>query len=92
MSRKIIYTISFLDSLYEIQKYIQKDSNKRAKDFVNFIKSKLDNLKLFPKRGRYVENEMYIYQLHENYYLSYFVKEENIYLLYVGHVKFRIKK
>ncbi len=87
MSREVIFTIPFLDSLSEIRNYIKEDSEISAEKFVSNIKSKINNLKKFPHLGKQVNRNLYQYFLNKNYLIYYIIIDSKIFILSIKHVK-----
>ena len=87
MPKKLKYTTNSLTCLQDIARYIKKDSNKRAIDFINDIKTQIKKLKTFPKLGVEIEDNCRKLLVNKNYKIIYEVVSDDINILYVGNIK-----
>jgi len=85
--RKISYSPNSLNSINQIRKYITKDSQKRAENFVNKLISRISNLKQFPYLGIKIEGNKYIYLIDKNYLIKYKIDKNTIYVLTIKNIK-----
>ncbi len=85
--RKISYSPNSLNSINQIRKYITKDSQKRAENFVNKLIDRISNLKQFPYLGVKIEENKYVYLIDKNYLVKYRIEKETIYILTIKNIK-----
>ncbi len=88
---EIIYTPFAYLNLGEILNYVGNDSRTRAEQFVLDLKNKVNSLKLYPKLGKQITSDKYIYLVHKNYFIIYKIEKNNIYIISVNHVKNKAK-
>ena len=91
MSKRIVLSTLASQNIGEISKFIEEDSSFRAKKFILEIKKKIFDLILFPKLGKQIDNERYIYLIHKNYFIIYKIEKDIIYVISVKNVKNKVK-
>lgn len=84
---EIIYTPVAYLNFEQILIYVRNDLKNRAEQFILDLKNKIDNLSLFPNLGKQVDKNLYLYTIHKNYIIYYLIKENNIFILFIKHVK-----
>ena len=87
--RKISYSHNSLNSINQIRKYITKDSQKRAENFVNKLIFRISNLKQFPYLGVKIEENKYVYLIDKKYLVKYRIEKETIYILTIKNIKLK---
>ncbi len=87
--RKISYSLNSLNSINQIRKYITKDSQKRAENFVNKLIFRISNLKQFPYLGVKIEENKYVYLIDKKYLVKYRIEKETIYILTIKNIKLK---
>ena len=85
----VIINISIRIELDNIYNYIQLDSKDRAEKFVNNILDEIENLILFPEKGRVIP-ELNLNHFRElivnNYRILYRIEKETIFILAILHM------
>ncbi len=87
MPKKIIYTTDSSKCLIQIMDYISKDSLLKAEKFIYEITIKIRNLSKFPKLGKLLIENNYVYLVNQNYLVYYKIENSKIFILSVKHVK-----
>lgn len=89
MSKELVYTKYFYDSLDEILDYIRKDSDFRASNFLKIVIEKIENLKDFPNLGFKDKLGLSKYIVDKNYIVYYYIENSKVYILGLRNVKLK---
>ena len=89
MSKELVYTKYFYDSLDEILDYIRKDSDFRASNFLKIVIEKIENLKDFPNLGFKDKLGLSKYIIDKNYIVYYYIEKSKVYVLGIRNSKLK---
>ncbi len=89
MSKELVYTKYFYDSLDEILDYIRKDSDFRASNFLKIVIEKIENLKDFPNLGFKDKLGLSKYIIDKNYIVYYYIEKSKVYVLGIKNSKLK---
>ena len=86
---KIIWLDFAKQDLFIIYSFISKDSNNRAENLLNEIKLEIDNLVIFPERGRIISElnlNNYRELIIKSYRVLYRIEKDTIFILSILHM------
>jgi len=87
---KIIWSPFSIDRLTEIAKYIENDSPKNSKAFLDNVFQEIERIKLFPEVGRFVpelENRNIREIILDSFRVIYRIDDSRIIILTIRHTK-----
>lgn len=86
---KIIWLDFAKQDLFIIYSFISKDSNNRAENLLNEINLEIENLKLFPEKGRVIPElnfNNYRELIVKSYRVLYRIEKDTIFILTILHM------